>query len=361
LGGYSDEYLKYQREIFQPAKIIPDEKPEFIISVWRDNREYFNEESIRLVEEKLPNWVIQEYPFIEELPKGIAVMGGVARSIAREVLTGDKEPIRDIDLVHICDSPEDELDEEIMDELSRKYMADDYSHGHGIGEDTTDNYFKTRDFTINQVLIKDGKLIYSEFARDDFQENIIRPTYYELDSNRKLSSRLFLKSILLQTVLSEVTSSVPLLEGFAPPRYYYDIRSIDIALTLNKAMSRGAKTARLFTQKLAEWGLIPEELADRPKATAVKLLSQVYDFEFRSSDGTGSYQDPLFADLDGFFYPDSMAEFHASDPKIKAAIEEYEDEPHLNHENFRYEKPVEERQSGKYTAEDYAEINRFGR
>lgn len=75
-------------------------------------------------------------------------------------------------------------------------MPDDYSFGYGVGQDTLDNYFATRDFTVNQCLIKDGKLLVSDLA-----ENIIRPTYYELPyDGDNLSGRLFLKAIMMQTV-----------------------------------------------------------------------------------------------------------------------------------------------------------------
>ena len=49
-------------------------------------------------------------------------------------------------------------------------MPDDYTFGHGVGNDTIDNYFKSRDFTINQSLIMDGKLIISDLAYNDFKK-----------------------------------------------------------------------------------------------------------------------------------------------------------------------------------------------
>lgn len=92
-------------------------------------------------------------------------MGGVARSIAREIITGEREPIRDIDLVNITDEEgNSEVDYDTLNALLRKFMPDDYAFGHGVENDTLDHYFKTRDFTINQSLIKDGKLIISDFA-----------------------------------------------------------------------------------------------------------------------------------------------------------------------------------------------------
>ena len=156
------------------------------------------EDELKIREIPLPENILKRYDFIEKLPSGIAIMGGVARSVAREILTGEKEPIRDIDLVEITDNEDEStVDPELLDELAQTYMPDDYAFGHGIGLDTLEDYFSTRDLTINECLIKDGKLLVSELAENDFKENIIRPTYYEAPyDGDKLSGRLFLKAIL---------------------------------------------------------------------------------------------------------------------------------------------------------------------
>jgi len=69
------------------------------------------------------------------------VMGGIARSIAREMITGEREPIRDIDLVNILDEEgNSENDHETLDMLSRKYMPDDDLFGHSIRDETLEHY-----------------------------------------------------------------------------------------------------------------------------------------------------------------------------------------------------------------------------
>lgn len=100
----------------------------------------------------LPPDVIEKYPFLSELPHDVGVMGGMARSIARKMIAGDDEPIRDIDLVHIPNpnSP-DSSDDETLDKLAQTYMADDYTYGHGVQTESLDNYFRTRDVTVNST------------------------------------------------------------------------------------------------------------------------------------------------------------------------------------------------------------------
>ena len=316
-----------------------------------EERADFDEEKLTLQETPLPAEILERYSFLSELPHGVAVIGGVARSIAREIITGEREPIRDIDLINITDEEgNSEVDYDTLNELSRNFMPDDYTFGHGIGDDTLDHYFRTRDFTVNQSLIKDGKLIVSNFAYNDFQENIIRPTYFEHPyEGNDISSRLFLKALMMRSVFSQISDSIPLIEDMERPEY---IGSFDIALFLNKAMSRGARTARIFTEDLADWDIISEEYAGRPVALAEALLEDVHTFEFRPSTDERFKDIQECEDMDGFFIPPAMAHYHASNPVIRRAIAEYED---------GLDEPIdseEERVSGYYTQAEYDEINR---
>ncbi|MBQ1373238.1 hypothetical protein IIY66_00325 [Candidatus Saccharibacteria bacterium] len=339
-----DEYGEYDDE---------DYYSEYEEQHYGEERADFDEERLTLQEIPLPKEILERYSFIGELPHGVAVMGGVARSIAREIITGEREPIRDIDLVNITDEDgNSEVDYETLDALSRKYMPDDYTFGHGVGNDTMDHYFKSRDFTINQSLIMDGKLIISDLAYNDFQENIIRPTYFEHPyDGDEISSRLFLKALMMRSVVSQISDSIPLIEDMERPDY---IGSFDTALFLNKAMSRGAETARVFTGDLADWDIISEEYAGRPVALAKALLEDVYAFEFRPSTDERFKDIAECDDMGGFFVPSSMLSYHASDPVIRRAIAEYEDGigESIN--------SGEERLSGYYTQAEYDDINRSG-
>ena len=310
----------------------------------------FDEEKLTLLEILLPDKIVNRFSFFNELPHGVAVMGGVARSIAREVITGEREPIRDIDLVNITDeNGNSEVDARVIDALSRKYMPDDYTFGHGMGNDTLENYFKTRDFTINQCLIMDGKLILSNFAYNDFQENIIRPTYYEHPyEGDEVGNRIFLKALMMRSVLLQVSDSIPLIEDMERPKH---MSSFNKALFLNKAMSRGAETARIFTEDLADWDIISEKYAGRPMALAKSLLNNVYSFEFRPSTDERFNDIKECADMSGFFIPPAMLQFYTSDPAIRRAIADYEDGL-----NGPIDEDVE-RIYGHYTPAEYDYIN----
>ena len=344
-GDYDDDYDDY------------DDDDDYNSYYNGDNeRLEVKEDELKIREIPLPENILKRYDFIEKLPSGIAIMGGVARSVAREILTGEKEPIRDIDLVEITDNEDEStVDPELLDELAQTYMPDDYAFGHGIGLDTLEDYFSTRDFTINECLIKDGKLLVSELAENDFKENIIRPTYYEAPyDGDKLSGRLFLKAILMQTVISQISESIPLLEDVHVNFQY--IGDFDTAVFLNKAMSRGVETAVKFTENLAEWGVVYPEFAGRPMALAKDLLTNAYNFKFRLSTDERFLEPEEGRDMSGFFVPKAMQEYHSSDPAIARAIDEYDSGPDYSNDDNDGDnngEPV----SGYYTQKDYDEIN----
>lgn len=315
-------------------------------------REDLREDNLELISMDIPRHIMERLSFLSELPSGVAVMGGVARSVAREIITGDREPMRDIDLVNIVDEDgESDVSAETLNELSRKYMPDDYSFGHGMDSTTIEEYFGSRDFTINQVLLMGGKLLVSNVAYNDFEENIIRPTYYEMPySEDIIGSRLFLKALMLRGVTAQISNSIPLLEDINPPE---EVGTFNIALFLNKAMSRGAETARIFTNDLVDWDVVPEGFAGRPMALAKSLLEEVYAFEFRPSTDKRFYDIKECDDIGGYFVPSAMSEFYTSDPVVRNAIAEYDGIPNLP-SPYR----EGERISGHYTQEDYDEINR---
>ncbi len=293
----------------------------------------------------LPGEIIAQYPFLNELPHNVGVMGGMARSIAREIIAGDKEPIRDIDLVYI-ENDEDEPDWQVLEDLSQKYMPDDHAYGHGMQTERLGDYFSSRDLTVNECLILNRALVVSNFAYNDLQENIIRPTYYEKKYKTWNSrGRNAMRALAMQAALMESTESYPTLEDFNINPYY--VPSFEVAVQLNKTMSRGAEVAYNFTNSLADYNIIPAELAGKPKAVARYLLEyKVENFEFRATD-----DERLRTEVDGendkFRQPgDISAEYHISDSLIRNVVGEYDDDP------------TTERYSGHYTQEEFDEINR---
>lgn len=325
----------------------PDEYDQYGIALYEhedDERLEFRSENRKFEVFPITKEIFEKYPFLNDLPQNIAVMGGMARSIAREMVAGEDEPIRDIDLVNIL-TPDDQSlhSSDILDELSQKYMADDYSFGHGIESTTLSEYFETRDFTVNEVLVMNGALVMSNFAYNDLQENIIRPTYYQASNSQDITdSRTAIRALTLQAVLLESTKSCPTLEDIKISDYF--MRSFDAAVGMNKVLSRGAEVAHHYTTLLAEYDIIPSAYADKPKLAAEYLGSNCYPYGFYYRlNADEKVNDPTKDDKS--FYSPGEIQYHATDPVVRAALAEYDDDV------------GSERYTGQYTQAEINELN----
>lgn len=327
------------------SNVNNESKMELNLDEWSDERKEYSSEYREFEIFPLPQEILEQYEFLKELPRNVGVMGGMARSIARRIIAKEDEPVRDIDLVYIQDN-ESEPNEQILDELSQKYMPDDYAYGHGIQEERLDDYFDSRDLTVNECLVLNGALVVSNFAHNDLKENIIRPTYYEMqDRTLNSSGRNAMRALAMQATLMESTESYPTLEDFNINPFYTP--SFEMAVQLNKTMSRGAEVACNFTNLLADYNMIPVELAGQPKAVARYLLEyRLQNFYFRPNDDE-RLRMKASGENDKFIQPGVVsAEYHISDPIIRSVVGEYDDDP------------TTERYSGHYTQEEFDEINR---
>lgn len=196
-----------------------------------------------LVEVAVPQAVLEANAWLQELPSGIAVIGGAARSIARAAINGEHEPIRDVDLCHLVDVSE--VSEEELDNLGRKFMPDDYANGHGVQSATVNEYFSSRDFTVNEVLIHNGKAVLTPAAYKALKLNIVELSAYEAEQG--VSSRMCCKALYLACTFEAI------LEGpidYRVPCCTEELNAFDCALFLNKAMSRSRCIAERYTEEV---------------------------------------------------------------------------------------------------------------
>jgi hypothetical protein len=130
---------------------------------------------------------------INKLPSGYAIKGGLAKDILKLKLGLLKEVNpRDIDIIRLSNiNDKTDLD----DEISMKYMEDDYKHGNGIEVISENHYFNTRDFTQNEVYIHNEYAYLSKRALIDNIINLYYPTEYEIYkgyvNNPKIIAKIF--------------------------------------------------------------------------------------------------------------------------------------------------------------------------
>lgn len=212
--------------------------------------------------------------YLQKLPDGYGYMGGAARAtLLRELGIDQGAQPRDKDIVRI-------LDKDILGadaELAQKYSAEDYAHGHGVQELQPD-YFKTRDFTINETLVYGDWVYVTKDCLLDTVRRILRFTDYEKSGEDEngdtiISEKLLVKAIRLS---SEEIARGRRLEVQDKEAYQFaNIRPFYIALHLDRAFKRGNDVAAEYIRQLISFGQLPDSI--RGPAQAEDYLLQVME------------------------------------------------------------------------------------
>lgn len=250
---------------------------------FRNNHE---RDQVQTVSIDVPNEVKRLYPefeYIDSMPKGCAIIGGAARSLAFSMVRRDLHdpiPIRDIDVAYF----KGEVDPLIVNEYARMFSPDDYVHGHGAQLiESIDDYMQSRDFTMNQVIYSDGQLIASRSAIRDIYRGVISPcdnrfkedwydgSYFE---NNYISTRTALKAVLQQTVLSEFIPDIRInnrvanrrfsLSSITSDDYWYDDRDdryngFQLALAIQKSFEYGDQIPQKFIKNIIDSPIFENE------------------------------------------------------------------------------------------------------
>jgi hypothetical protein len=233
-------------------------------------------EAFSLHEYKIDHDILEQLG-LPALPNGYGFIGGAARAIAQKLLFDESAPIRDIDIVAISDY---DPDLSLATELSAEYMPDDNAYGHGIREETKEQYFATRDLSINEILVVNNSIFMSDQAVYDLEHKVVRLTSNERELYGGVGPRMSIKMLLLEQVFLHYydEGSVAQEEFDAIER----VKPFDIALGLNKALQYGSEIARGFTSRLEELGMLPnDDTAPDPAELGITLAGMT-DFVFRN-------------------------------------------------------------------------------
>lgn len=210
----------------------------------------------------------------DDLPKGYVYHGGAARAILARKLGIEVSPeARDIDFCYAGSIKGRVHDDYLM----AKYSPDDFSRGHGVS-DVSDAYFSTRDFTINELLVADKKLILSKDCLLDTVRGIVRITEYEKKESYDEDLPYYINPKILAKALRLAADKALLLAD----EEEYACRQIDafhIALHLNRAINQGREVTQEYIRLLKENKQIPEDLDGLEQL--LRYLHENTDFLFR--------------------------------------------------------------------------------
>ena len=197
---------------------------------------------------------------------------------------------RDID---ICFTGEDE-DVDLSRSIAEKYCPDDLAHGYGI-EKLEDNYFESRDFTLNEVLIKDNDIIMTKQCLLDTLRGVIRFSDYEKQdfyNNYSEDGVWCVNDKLASKALRLISERKNHRESDFVGSEYFDHRYINefhISLHLDRALEVGYDVAIEFIKELKKYKQIPENIFS-PKE-CMSYLENYTDFIFKHDYVAENYSD----------------------------------------------------------------------
>jgi hypothetical protein len=212
---------------------------------------------------------VRDHFHADRLPTGYGYKGGAARALLARALGNDVISPRDIDIVRFREESQPGMD----NMLAEKYMPDDAATGHGVEHiENIDEYFRTRDLSINEVLATDTEIVATKQCILDTLRRIIRITPWERhqqkDNNYILSPKMLSK----------------ILRFYAESIYRYDeahfadvdewefeehfISPFWMALQLDRAYERGHQVAEHYVEQLKKFGRLPKNIVDADNAAA---------------------------------------------------------------------------------------------
>jgi len=206
---------------------------------------------------------------LPKLPPGYFFKGGVAREHLRLALHPQSAeiPFRDLDIIRFI-STDDRQDHQ----LSLRYMSDDYEFGRGVEvNESRENYFRSRDITVNEVLFTDSTLECSYVAVEDSSRNILRPTSHVKNSEGGVNGSTVMKMIrltaeaLIQNVQLEILE-VPDSAKASP---------FEIAVHLDRSLEGGKEIAEEYILSAWQRDILMSERGAPPSVSeAVTHLSR---------------------------------------------------------------------------------------
>ncbi len=171
-----------------------------------------------------------------DLPRGYGVKGGAARAIVTYTLFGQELPVRDIDLISLPYA-----DESLAGELAMKYMPRDFKYGHGPElSASVEDLIVGRDFTMNEVVVVDGKIFYTDKAKEALKDKHIELSSEIPGIKMKAKAQLFAAALEAAGFTPSVAEELN--------QIYWD--PFWCGLMLDRALEQGDKVADLYTKRL---------------------------------------------------------------------------------------------------------------
>ncbi|OGY92687.1 MAG: hypothetical protein A3H70_05000 [Candidatus Komeilibacteria bacterium RIFCSPLOWO2_02_FULL_48_11] len=263
--------------------------------------------------------------------------GGQARAaLLRELAIDPKASVRDVDIARIYDEDIHGRD----DVIAQAYSPEDYNNGHGV-EELERDYFESRDFTINEVLVADNKIYVTKECLLDTVRRIVRFSNFEKRSAKEplenwpngffVNDKLMAKAVRLAAAEAVRGRRLEIADGEVYKNF--PINDFHFALHLDRALEQGWDVAMEYIRDMSRRGQLfvesrfyenienPEEYpADFFKKFIVDIR-QRNTFLFRHApSGMFEAEEKFFEELYRFVEQHQAASVVAKDPKYQAEL-----------------------------------------
>lgn len=195
------------------------------------------------------------------LPEQYAFKGGTARAVIALLLQRPASSSRDFDLLYVGHDQDYVQSQKMQAQLN----PDDYDRYHTV-EQLRDDYFETRDFSINELYVTTNQLICTARCVVANYFGLVVPTNHILrqhnsDDPLSLKPHLMCKALrffsLYQTLdYGDATIVYP--DNFIAPV----LDSFHMALHLDRSCASGRPIAEQYIQNLIAYGAISRALSD---------------------------------------------------------------------------------------------------
>jgi hypothetical protein len=209
---------------------------------------------------------------LDRLPKDFVYVGGAARAALERSLGIDAYSTpRDIDIAVM---KRNENNQDLLDELSERYMPEDFSHGYGVKKET-EEYFETRDFTINQVFATREAIHCTKQCLLDTLRGVLRFTEYEKRDSYRGNLYYVHPKLLAKALRLAVVRDMKIADEDVYT--FQEIDAFHIALHLDRSMEQGVDAE--YIRELRDRKQIPENIQTTKEL--IDYLKQETSFVFR--------------------------------------------------------------------------------
>ena len=207
-----------------------------------------------IIEEHGIRFISQLSTDIPHLPATYGFKGGVAREQLRTVFGSTPYPVRDIDLIRLGHGS---ISEDVA--MASKFMADDFARGNGVELVRSEQqYFNSRDLTVNEVFFLNNTLLASPFCILDTLSKTLRATRYRsgsLSRPPQLVGGTLLKMLRIRAELFTLGECWRLV-GIPTE---VSVSDGELALQLEKSLQRSESVATTFLEYCLQLGIIEGE------------------------------------------------------------------------------------------------------